>query len=302
LSIPAKPLPLLYALSWPWWYWQGKKLNPDPKTWATSDYRESYDLELGFLGDLMGLGDKDLAIHPQVSLFFRGCQSVVFNLEGLVENKSRPVLWNQTTRHWRVLESVREAFLDHHLIAGLANNHIDDVAHHDLQKNLAMLNQLDITAFGTKENPTIYLKDDLQLHAITAWMGKNPTAAATFQDLKLDQGQHLLFVHQGHEFHETPKVETINAVHALPENLIAVIGHHTHFPQAVEMQKRFVAWSLGNLAVKYGGRPVNWGLALRLGLKYLNGQWQVRGFKYQFIRNTPERDRVVVELSPLTKP
>jgi hypothetical protein len=301
LSITAHPLPLRYALSWPWWYIQGFKLNPDVKSWSQSKYDENYDLELGFLGDLMGLGDKDLAIDPKVSLFFRGCQSVIFNLEGLVEQKKRPVLWNQTTRHWRVLESIREAFIDHHLIAGLANNHIDDVSRDDLQKNLAYLGQLGISEFGTRNNPTIYLKDNLQLHAITAWRGKKHTAAATFENLKMAQGEHLIFVHQGHEFHEKPKEETIEEVHALAENVIGVIGHHTHFPQAIEMQKRFIAWSLGNLAVKYGGRPVNWGLALRLGLKLIEGRWHVKGFKYHFIRNTPEKERVVVELSPLTK-
>jgi len=28
----------------------------------------------------------------------------------------------------------------------------------------------------------------------------------------------------------------------------------------------------------------------------------VKGFKYHFIRNTPEKERVIVELSHLTKP
>lgn len=282
----ARQIPLSYALAWPWWYARAHAF-PLPALPPHRPTRiESGDVVLGFLGDLMGLGSKDLVLAPELSHFFADCGHVCVNLEGLTETSNYPILWRQTTRHFRALEELRRAFPAATLIAGLANNHVDDVTTLDLAKNLARLNQLGFVAIGTKRSPSFELAPGLRLHAATAWLGREPSAALAIDELDVTSAhQHLLFLHHGHEFHRGPRAATVATVEQLAPSVIGVVGHHTHFPQGLSVDERFVAWSLGNLAVKYGSRPVDWGLALKLVLRQVTGAWQIVGFEAAYLRN-----------------
>lgn len=283
--ILASTIPFWYALRWAWWYARAHAVALPPLPAALPVRAESGDVEIGFLGDLMGLGGKDLALDPALGAFFEACHYVSFNLEGLTEATRAPVLWRQTTQHFRALEEMRRGIAGPQLIAGLANNHVDDVATLDLARTLTRLTQLGVVAIGTRHAPTFELAPGLVLHAATAWLGTTETAAHSSAALAFGEGQHLLFLHHGHEFHRSPRPATRAQVAQLPANVVGVVGHHTHFPQGIQTAPRFVAWSLGNLAVKYGTKPVNWGLALRLVLRRVDGAWRIVGHRATYLRN-----------------
>lgn len=299
--ITASRIPLLYALRWAWWYARAHAFELPELPAPLVSRSQSGDVEVGFLGDLMGLGDKKLSLDPSVGEFFGTCQYVCFNLEGLTESSNYPILWRQTTRHFSALEELRRVIAEPTLIAGLANNHIDDVSTLDLAKNITRLNQLGIMSIGTRLAPSIELAPGLRLHAATSWLGKEKTAAHPSDLLNFGQDQHLLFLHHGHEFHQTPRAETRALISGLPASVVGVVGHHTHFPQEIQIAERFVAWSLGNLAVKYGSKPVNWGLALRLVLRQVDGGWRILGHRATYLRNFRRGETVFVGIADSPK-
>lgn len=292
--ISASRIPLLYALRWAWWYARAHAFELPELPAPVVVRAQSGDVEVGFLGDLMGLGDKRLTLDPALGEFFRSSQYVCFNLEGLTESSNYPILWRQTTRHFSALEELRRVIVTPVLIAGLANNHIDDVSTLDLAKNINRLSQLGMLTIGTRLAPSFELAPGLRLHAATSWLGREESAAHSSDKLKFGPAQHLLFLHHGHEFHRYPRAQTKALMTRLPASVVGVVGHHTHFPQEIQTAGRFVAWSLGNLAVKYGSKPVNWGLALRLVLRPVEGAWRIVGHRATYLRNYRSGETVFV--------
>jgi hypothetical protein len=290
----ARRFPLSYYLTWPWRYLQGRKnlflaatAVPPPK-WSSGEY----DLAVGFLGDLMGLGDKDLVISSEVKDFFADTSTLIFNLEGpLQAARVHLGLKTQATYSERPLRHLRETFPHHRLIAGLANNHIDDVSEAEFQQLLTLLNELKIEVLGLKSAPVLALAQELEVVGVTLWKSVEDTRALSV--LPSSHSKRIVFAHFGDEFQSNPSNEQREFERKLGPNDVALVGHHTHFPQPIEFTGRYIAWSLGNFAVKFGGRPVNWGLAIKLGFSQQQ-DWCNTGLDHTLIRNRPEHHRVVV--------
>jgi len=275
----------------------GYFLRHDLKSWPDPQIAQGeVEFEVGFLGDLMGLGNKDLKLDSSLVDFFKGVETLVFNLEGMTSRKNKWVLKSQTTNHFRHLDEIRNKFPQTRIISGVANNHLDDVSDDELIECFTQIKQRNIEVIGTKEHFQTELRPNLNLHALTFWKGKKESSVATLEEIESLSGQNILFFHQGDEFQLEPKGEEVQRIKELPASFIAVINHHTHFPQRIEIKERFIAWSLGNLAVKYGGHPVNWGIAMKLGFGKKNGEWRIHSSHYTFIKNYPGKTDVLVKV------
>ena len=196
---------------------------------------EEVEFEIGLLGDLMGLGDKDLELDPSVKDFFDGIETLVFNLEGFIDPKKRPVLISQTTRHFRHLEHLKQQFPSIKILAGVANNHIDDLSPEKLAACLTGVEERGIEVFGTKDHCSVDLRPGLKLTGLTYWKAAQKSFAATLDDLRPGNEQEILFLHHGTEFQLEPSADDIERLKDLPSNIIALICHHTHFPQRIEI-------------------------------------------------------------------
>jgi len=183
-------------------------------------------------------------------------------------------------------------------VAGVANNHFGDFSEQSRRKFFEELKNLGYVIKGERQDSTLLLDDSLEVHFHSAWLDKSEGVAPIEElDLKPD-GFHILFIHFGDEFSADPNPEMMNYVKALPKNVLAVVGHHTHRPSGIEhFEGRVVAWSLGNISTPFGGHPVRWGQILKLNLTKDSSEWRVAKSSWSYTFCEKKNQKSLVTLS-----
>ena len=107
---------------------------------------------VGFAGDLMGIGRKRLVFSQELKTFFADCDYLVMNMESLITEKFYP---GSQTNTGRLLESLAEFFPTEKTFLSLANNHSGDFGYCEFCKSMAIIKKAGFNLFGTAENPSI---------------------------------------------------------------------------------------------------------------------------------------------------
>lgn len=256
------------------------------------------DLELVFLGDLLGMGDKPLELSRELKAWIGRPDFLVFNLEAQIHSGQHLPLLKQSFKDNRFFQALKTDFSHSKLIAGVANNHFHDFSEPERLLGWKQLQDLGYQIVGSQAIPTLTLAQGLELHCNTAWVDQ-PGGAAKLEDMKLSsQTQKLLFLHAGVEFSADPDPELLEFEKNLPDSVLALVGHHTHRPSGIEYTpKRVVAWSLGNVCTPFGGEPVRWGQVLKLRLKKAADQWTVVQTQWSYVNCRVSGEGAVVELT-----
>lgn len=256
------------------------------------------DLELVFLGDLLGMGDQPLELSRELKAWIGRPDFLVFNHEAQIQTAKHLPLLRQSFKSVSFFQMLRSLLPKTNLIAGVANNHFHDFSETARLAGWQELKELGYQIVGTQAIPTLTLSQGLELHCYTAWVDQDG-GAANIEDMKLSsQTQQLLFLHAGVEFSADPDPELIAFEKKLPDSVLALVGHHTHRPSGIEYtHKRVVAWSLGNMCTPFGGEPVRWGQVLKLRLKKAAGQWSVVQTQWSYVNCRVSGEGAVVELA-----
>jgi hypothetical protein len=290
---------ILYKLIWPWWYLRSTfyKAVKTPFIPLKSGDLSQSEIVISFVGDMMGVGNREIVLGPEVKSWIAGGTHFCMNLESLVSTRYKLPLIYQLTKHYNFYDELKRSFPHVCIMANLANNHIDDLSSTEVDECLSHLSQRGIKLFGTKSEPTYTLAPDLKILGATTWYQKDDTLANCFEPQQIEtNGATILYLHAGDEFSTSVCPELVSLERNLPGNVIALLGHHTHLPLPIENKKRFVAWSLGNFTIAFGGNPVRYGQIVKLGFKQMNGQWFINGHQWSFLKITPEAKQVKIDL------
>ncbi len=246
------------------------------------------------------MGSQKLELSRELQSWMGEPNYIVFNLEAQVQTANHLPLLKQSFRDFSFFESLRESFLKTKLIAGVANNHFHDFDSQSRKNCFDGLIERGILVCGEEGQETLDLAPKLNLKFHTAWVEdtNQKPGPSPIEDLKLEKNaQHILFLHAGQEFSVAPAKELEEFEATLPQNLLALVCHHTHRPSGIEWRKqRLVAWGLGNFCTPFGGNPVRWGQVLKLRLSRGESAWRISHVDWSFLKCRRVSGKSVVEL------
>lgn len=241
--------------------------------------KDARPIRLVAIGDLAPC---DKNIRPKageaLASLFKTADIIVGNCETTVcdlpENRrTPPLLFN--TRPGRFQQALTDLGIEPgRLVLSLANNHAHDLGTDGLTKTAGTLAQLGATVVGLLDGPTDRNATSItvQDHEIvfTAWTqlvnkpleGSGPAAARHPPSFPKFLGAgdrapfHIALPHWGTEFDFFPERHDVDLARALLDRgLVAVIGHHPHVLQCLELHSSGLsAFSLGT----FGFPGLNW--------------------------------------------
>lgn len=211
-------------------------------------------LTLGFGGDVMSMFDRPLSFATPVAQFFKSCDHVLLNFEGVITDQ-RQISPDQ--KHTRpILDAITQLAPRERLVLSLANNHTGDFGEDACRRCVDLLKAEGFTSFGLAENPVIDLGDHLRLVTGTRWSNRHGAHLAWLEDPARHVrpgGINVLYPHWGYELELFPRAMLVAQMRQWLRSFDAVVGHHSHTPQPLGVERndqgvaRLAAYSLGDL-------------------------------------------------------
>ena len=248
---------------------------------------------LGFLGDIMDMGTKDLQIESAVREFFKDVDFLIGNFEGTV-SKAKKVFMAQA--HSESILSVLEAlFPPSKFVLSCANNHAGDFGWSEFNQSYQKLKQHGFIVIGRKDEPSILLEDSINVTSCTNWSNQPDTQYINYfnriEELFNQEADcNILFPHWGYEMQLYPNPKQIEMGKLLLAKWNFIVGHHSHVPQPitsyeVDHLQKLLAYSLGDFCSGLGLKKYRHGIVLKAELgPNKNGQWQVGNMTWSFTR------------------
>jgi poly-gamma-glutamate capsule biosynthesis protein CapA/YwtB (metallophosphatase superfamily) len=245
----------------------------------------------------MGLREHALDIALEIGAFFRDCDFLVGNLEGVWTNAPRRLPWDQ--RHdEKIAAALAQLFPPQKTLLSVANNHAADFGPEALATSRAMLRQAGFHVFGVAGLPVHSPTADLHIGAGTLWDNKGGRLTATFDEMvraapHLD-GMRVAFPHWGFELECYPRRESVEIAAKLLGVVDLIVGHHSHTPQPIAATPaeagrptKLIAYSLGDFCFcGPNQRSYAFGEILKVEVgKTAAGRWAVGKVAWQFVES-----------------
>ncbi len=221
---------------------------------------------LGFVGDISPLQGRSIRYDPDIEQFFSDCSNVVGNLEGVITDQPWfPYLHNHTVGVFETLAALTP--LDRWVLS-VANNHALDYGPRALTRTVKECMRRGVRYFGTSDLPRVSIRPDITVTSWTWWVNRDGDGVARSDPGDVpEDGLHVAYPHWGYEHERRPRSIQRNR---LPRAYSAVIGHHSHLPQPLELcdEDRPVAWSLGNFITAKQLPVLGEGAIVKLGISH----------------------------------
>lgn len=229
-------------------------------------------LKVTFLGDMMGVGIRDIKLCDNLIKRIHASDYTIINLSSVLTNDYSMVLDKQHT-HPQIFLKFCDQLPMEKVVFSLANSHIMDYGKNGLQNTLIQLRRVGAKIIGLKDQSTIELAKGLKLKASTSWYtDKNITS--NLDELSAETST-LHYIHWGEEYKTEPSNEQIEHIKKLSENDLLVCGHHSHCPQPIKIiDDKLAAFSLGNFTSFHDSSRINSGLVMTTDL-VLYDKWHI---------------------------
>ncbi|MBX2819227.1 MAG: CapA family protein [Rhodothermaceae bacterium] len=253
-------------------------------------------LRIGFIGDLMRIGNTDMQLGDDVRAFFEDVDYIVGNLEGVLVDPDHP------TRPFSTGERLSESMLGllkqfndpSRIILSCANNHAGDYGQHHFDHTCKMLQDEGFLCIGSSDQPAIELENGINLVACTQWSNQ-PASFLSFlseADASYNPDAHMnvLVLHWGYQMQLYPSPHQIITARDLLKKWDMLIGHHSHCPQPITSYsaghyQKLIAYSLGNFTYRRDRNNYRYGCIVKAELgPDLYGQWSTGTCQWAYSR------------------
>jgi len=245
------------------------------------------ELTLIFTGDWLDLRGKNIKLGKHLKKFIRKSDYFILNLEKLITEENT---WKEERLHKpSILETISELFTPEKTVISLANNHAGDRGEEMLEETLSMIEARGFNVIGVLNQPYIDLYDDFRIVGATKWSNLSCEYIVPIDSSSISpktNSFNILFPHWGYEFELFPRKEDVKLARSYAEQFDAIIGHHSHCPQPVNIdtiqdKEKLVAYSLGTFCTGRKSVPFKYGILLKVsfGRDSLN-QWKIRKIKW----------------------
>lgn len=249
---------------------------------------------IAFTGDIMPLGHRELSFDKHLEAFYADADFWVINLEGIIYPTER---WLALSHKAQIIKSLRRYFPPERTLITCANNHTGDFGYRNFEHSYQMLKDAGYHVIGRKDENAFMLPNRIRLICATMWSNQICEYVPRLGDAHPDPEANfnILVYHWGYELHLYPNPKQIALAADLLKKYDALIGHHSHCPQPVTaMDKRLIAYSLGNFCAQLWQRNHRHGIALKMELgPDAGGAWKTGRVEYGFTRYTIHRNKVV---------
>ena len=251
-------------------------------------------LKITFLGDMMGVGIRDISLCDALKERINNSDFTVINLSSVITNDYSMVLEKQHT-HPQIFLNFCDQLPMEKVIFSLANNHILDFGTNGLQNTLIQLRRVGAKVIGLKDKSSIELAQGLNLKASTSWYTDKNITSNLSEDS--DTSAVLHYIHWGEEYKAQPSEEQIEYIKNLDKNNLLICGHHSHCPQPIKViDNKLSAFSLGNFTSFHDASRINSGLVMTTDLA-LYDSWHVERVNWAQLNINATETVKVSELS-----
>ena len=266
-------------------------------------------LTVGFIGDIMNIDDKALGYGEQLMEWASSCDLMVGNFEATIHDRKERdgVKWgaNQPQAE-RIVEDLAEFFDPAKFHLGLANNHSGDYTRSVFERSCAMLRSAGFPLFGMADSPSADIAPELRIVGGTMWSNQNaddmlwlhkPREAGQY---KRNGALNILYPHWGHELEAWPRPFIVRQAHEFADQYDAVIGHHAHNPQPLEMRGGVpIFYGLGDFCFYYNLPTYRYGTICRLeiGRPSPDAPARIRSVAWEPIENRHADKQITVDIA-----
>jgi hypothetical protein len=265
-------------------------------------------MRLGFLGDIMPVGDRKLHLDPAIGEFFRRADYLVGNFEGVVSDGSGWVGRHPLQHSAAVLPPLEALFTPSRFVLTCANNHSGDWGWAKFNRTFELLKSRGFLAIGRRDQPSVLLDGHVNIASCTQWSNSPHVEYIHYLDeseglLRPEARFNILSPHWGFEIQLYPNPPQISHGRRLLESWDLVVGHHSHTPQPIAGYRegeanRMLAYSLGNFCFRHDAEHYHWGEAMTVDVgPDADGTWRVGTLEWKFTRTLVGDDRVEVTLT-----
>ena len=253
-------------------------------------------MRVGLIGDLMGIAGRRLEVADPVSAFFADCDAVIGNLEGMIA--SRP--WHPVAE-WHdagFAAELARIFEPSRLHLNLANNHAADFGRRIFDDTARRLRDAGFGVFGSREQPFADIGEHLRVVAGSMWTNMPCDWIANIDDMSAHATESrfvVFYPHWGYEMELQPRPALLDLGERLLERADALVGHHSHVPQAVRLHSakgraKVLATSLGGFCSRYREPAFLRGIIMKLAIgRTPDGSWGVAEMDWRLVQCTPAR-------------
>ena len=270
-------------------------------------------VRIAFIGDMMDMAGKNISFGKDIKAFIKNCDYLIGNFEATITAEKGPPF---SQRHSpQTLDALADLFIPQKIYLSIANNHAGDFGHETWLDSVRQIKEKGFNVFGTKQKPYIELDSLIRITTGTKWTNQPCDYIAQLDNCleSIDpKCINILYPHWGYELEVFPRPETVKMAKNLIHKFDAIIGHHSHYPQAVTKVKSdelddftygLVAYSLGDFCVWEEYDHYLYGIILKLDIgPTAQGRIQIGQVEWQFTtcqaRNETNLETILTDKIP----
>jgi hypothetical protein len=293
------------TLGWAWRnVWGVRKSNPcevEPLPHRSVMNPVQPSMKLCFIGDIMDMRGYQLAIAADVKEFIQSCDFLIGNFEGTITNAKKKLPTTQV-HDLSILDSLAACFTPQRTVLSVANNHAGDFPTEIFQNSLRIIKEKGFHVVGLSETPFIDISSNVRVVAASMWSNQPFPDIVSLESL--DQYVqpsifNIAYLHWGYELERFPRPDIVKEGKAILKHFDALIGHHTHVPQPVTIQKcdrhsKVLAFSLGDFCSGLKIKKYQFGILFTLEIgPGEHGIWQTGNVKWHYTKVTRSTDKTM---------
>ena len=266
-------------------------------------------MRVGFLGDIMNIDDKALSFSDALREWASGHDVLVGNFEATIhDSKKREGIWwgSHQPQAERILGDLADLFNPADFYLGLANNHSGDYRKSVFDRSTRMIEKAGFPLFGMADSPHIDIHEDVRVIAGTMWSNQKADdilwlpKIREVDGLKRAGAVNVFYPHWGYELEAWPRKFLVKRARQFAAHFDAVIGHHAHNPQPVEIHDSVpIAYGLGDFCFYYDLPTYRYGMvvSLDIGRPAEGGPARVSAIRWDPIVNRHEPGKILVDMA-----
>jgi hypothetical protein len=253
--------------------------------------------QLGLIGDIMDMHEKNLIITSEAKSFFKTCDALIGNFEATITDLPRKGFDQRNDE--KILDSLSDLFPPEKTFLSVANNHAGDFGYRTCQDSISKLKTRGFHVFGLRDTPFVDITKDIRIFTGTQWSERVCEYVAPLSNINVPLTPstcNLLFPHWGYEIELYPRTQTIEQALSFLTKFDAIIGHHPHVPQPISQmpkasRKQLVAYSLGDFCsgLRYKNYLYGEVITVELGLNS-SGEWSAGSIQWSFSKCSPQAE------------
>ncbi|MHA1379040.1 MAG: CapA family protein [Candidatus Helarchaeota archaeon] len=262
--------------------------------------------KLGFVGDIMKMGKRDLEIGNEIKQFFKDIDYLIGNFEGTITNAKKVFMAQEHNE--RIISTLKTLFPPEKTILTNANNHSGDFGWLEFNKSYEMLKNNGFITIGRRDEPSVLLADKINIVNVTNWSNQPCQYVAKFDEAEnyynSEAEFNILSSHWGYESQLYPNPKQIKLGKQLLKSWDLIHGHHSHVPQPITAyeinnSKKLIAYSLGDFCIGLKMKKYRCGIIFKAEIgPDLSNNWEVGKLDWRFVFvNHIDKEMTRIELT-----